>query len=185
MNIFEINTVGNDKGSAIIVALLMGLALSLAVFIAMDNSFSNSRMMESNRQYRDNLYNAETGITVAVEENQTTWLAPASDLFRPTSEFTANPDDAQVSNPNVTILDETGATITVASYVVARIESTPLANTLSDDFDYDINHEAPPLIGSGSSPKYFEIRRYGIRSTVQPENTLTVESGLYKEFNKN
>jgi len=176
----------NEKGSAIVVALLMGLALSLAVFIAVDNSLSNSRMMRSNRQYRDNLYRAETGLTVAAEQNQTTWLAPGSALFQATTTFgVGNEGNAQESNANVQILNENAAQMTVASYVVARIEPTPLAGTLSDSFDYKMNHQAPPHIGSGSSPRYFEIRRYGIRSTAQPDNRLTVESGLFKTFNKN
>ncbi len=185
MKVFIIDTFKDDKGSAIIAALLMGLALSLAVFVAMDNSLSNSRMMRNSRQYVDELYNAETGITVAAEENQTTWLRPASNLFQPTSAFSGNEGNAQESNLNVQILDENGAQMTVASYVVARIEPIPLAGTLSADFEYHLNHEAPPPIGSGSSPKDFEIRRFGIRSTVQPANTLTVENGLSKTFNKN
>ncbi|MCP4551835.1 MAG: hypothetical protein GY834_07300 [Bacteroidetes bacterium] len=172
-----IDTFKNESGSAIVAALLMGLALSLAVFIAMDNSLFNSRTMRNSRQYIDNLYRGETGITVACEENRTTWLASASNLFQLTN-------TVPVGNANVQITDENGNPLTVASYVIARIEIAPTPGTLSDSFPYKLNHQAPPPIGSKSSVRKFEIRRFGIRSTVQPANTLTVESGLYKTFNK-
>ena len=123
------NMINNDKGSAIIAALLMTLALSLAVFIAMDNSLSNSKMMRSNREYTDNLYKAETGITVAVEEHQTTWLSSASTLF---SDTTGN---ATEGNPNVTIVDENAANMTLASYVVGRIQSSPAVGSFSENFN--------------------------------------------------
>ena len=64
MKILKIATFNNEKGSAIIVALLMGLSLSLAVFMAVDNSMSNNRMMRGNRQYRDT-------VVIAVAESRT------------------------------------------------------------------------------------------------------------------
>ncbi len=183
MNILKNTFVNNEKGSAIIAALLMGLALSLAVLIAVDNTMSNSRMMRNSRQYVDELYDAETGITVGAEDSQGTWLAIGSPLFNPTSTYAGNEANAQF-NGNALIWDETPAQILVANYVVARIENSPQAGTLSDTFNYDMNHQAPPRIGSGNSPKDFEIRRYGLRSTAQPANTVTVEAGLSRTFNK-
>ncbi len=183
MNILKNTFVNNDKGSAIIAALLMGLALSLAVLIAVDNTISNSRMMRNSRQYVDELYDAETGISVAAEDSASEWLDPASPLFNPTSTYAATPANAQF-NGNAQIWDETPAQILVANYVVARIEFTPQPGTLSESFNYKMNHDAPPRIGSGHSPKDFEIRRYGLRSTAQPANTVTVEAGLSRTFNK-
>ncbi len=177
MDILKRDIINNDRGSAIIIAILMSLALTTTVFIAMENSTTSSRMMRSHRDYRDRLYRAETGITIAQENHLTTWLNSTSNLFN----FTNYNDQV---GADVSILDENGANLVVASYVIARIESAPPANTTSASLAYMLNHQAPPPIGDGTSPKSFEIRRYGIQSTVAPENTITVESGLSKYFNK-
>lgn len=45
----------NENGAAIIIAVLITAALSLAVFIAMDHSVTSSRMMRYTREYREHL----------------------------------------------------------------------------------------------------------------------------------
>ena len=179
----------NNDGAIIIVALLMLVALSLTAFMASDNSLTNSRMMRNNRDYIDNLYRAESGISAAVEEHRKTWLDIDSALFD------LDAGSACITNPKVQVEGEDGDPVSIASYQVARIEDytdSGIAgkldeDALSRDF-YPLGHRAPPPVGSGTSPANFEIRRYGIRSQAIPRDqspaATTVESGLSKFFNK-
>lgn len=171
----------SSEGSTIIVALLMLVALSLAVFMAMENSLTDSKMMRSTRLYRDHLYRAETIISVAAEEHKDIWLDSASVLFDLSS------GSAQVDRTDVGLEDVDGNTLTVGDYSVARIENSPQSGSLSEEF-YHLPHQAPPPIGSGYSSESFEIRRYGVfstgRSNVSVSRQVTLQTGLLKMFNK-
>ena len=179
----------NNDGAVMIIALLMLAALSLTAFMASDNSLTNSRMMRNNRDYINNLYRAESGISAAVERHQKTWLDFDSDLFD------LDAGGVCITNNNVQVKGDDGALISIASYQVARIENYKASdinhklddNALTRDF-YALGHKAPPPIGSGTSPANFEIRRYGIKSKAIPRDgspsSTTIESGLSKFFNK-
>jgi hypothetical protein len=190
MNSSICQTINNNRGSTIILALLMMTALSLSAFMAAKISLTDSKLMRSHRDHRDLLYNAETGITVASEDHLTGWLQGSSVLFNLTNW------DADISNQGVSIDNEDGDSIDVAQYSVARIEDYVNNATVSSNLNtdaltrsfYPLPHIAPPTIGSGSSPKNFEIRRYGVLSSaIDRRNNvtnLTIESGLSKLFNK-
>jgi hypothetical protein len=184
------HTIDNNHGSTMIMALLLIAALSLSAFMAAKVSLSNNKMMRNNRNYRDLLYNAETGITAASEGHLTGWLQSASVLFNLTN------GNADVSNQNVSINDEHGTAMNVAQFSVARVEDYANdagvdayldTDALTRSF-YSLPHIAPPPIGSGVSAKNFEMRRYGILSRAinrrDVVTTMTIESGLSKVFNK-
>jgi len=186
---FPNNPLKNNDGSTILVALLMLVALSLTAFMASDNSLTNSKMMRNNRDYIDNLYRAESGISAAVELHQQTWLDFDSDLFD------LDAGNACITNNTVQIKGEDDTLVSIASYRVARVEdyrdsginSKLDDNALTREF-YPLGHRAPPPVGSGTSPANFEIRRYGIQSKAIPRDgspaATTIESGLSKFFNK-
>ena len=188
MNVFE-SIKSNNQGSTMIVALLILIALSLSVFMAMDGSITNSKMMRNSRDYRDNFYRAETGISVATELAQATWLSPTSLLFD------MSDGNAEINNANVEIIDEDGDPIDIAAYEIARIEDYNGKSEIDDKLDadaltrsfYSLAHTSPPPVGSKMSPKNFEIRRYGIHSQANPRKgsgRITLENGLFKLFNK-
>lgn len=189
MKLLKCKLLTDNDGSIMIAALLMLVALSLAVFMASDNSLTNSRMMRNSRDYRNDLYRAESGISTAVELHKTTWLDSDSDLFD------MDAGNASITNNNVQLNDEDGNPIAIASYQIARIENyedSDIDSKLDDDAltrdFFSLGHTAPPQVGSGMSPANFEIRRYGIDSTAVPRdgsnNSITIESGLSKLFNK-
>ena len=189
MNTVKGNSLQNNDGSIMIVALLLLVALSVTVFMASESSLTNSRMMRNNRAYLDNLYRAESGISMAIQENRDTWLDTGSALFdmdAASAVYTENP---------VQITDENGNPVNVARYEVARLEDYNGDSDVDNKLDadaltrqfYSMAHTAPPSIGSGMSPKNFEMRRYGIMAQAIPRlgfNSLTLISGLSKLFNK-
>lgn len=170
----------NNRGSTMIAALLMIAALSLTVFMASDSSLINSKMMRNNRLYHEIFYNAETGIT-HVLENQQSWLAEDSDLFD-----TDNKEAKEVIE-DIEITDESGESLSVAECQMARIESSPDSESLSAQFP-ELNHKAGSVVGSGTSVKR-DPRRYGIVSEGRAfgadnsENRkVTLEAGFIKFF---
>ncbi len=181
--------ISNNAGSATIVALLMLAALSLTVFMAMDTSMMNSSMMRNNRDYRENLYRSESGLTIATENHQNVWLQAASPLF------SISAGDAEIIDQDASINDADGNPVRVAQYDIARVEdytdgtidSKLAEESLTRDF-FPLPHFGPPVIGTGMSARNFEIRRYGIhtRAVDKRDNvtSLTIESGLWKIFNK-
>lgn len=157
-----------------VVALLMLLGLSITVFMAARIAVSNSRMMLNNRQYRNNLYRAESVISLAAETHRETWLAPESDLLK------MEKADAVYRTPageleEIRISED--ETQKAGRYEIYRIEPE------QDQF-YALPHKAPTMIGSGTSGKK-EIRRYGIQATGtngQGNGKVMLEAGFAKVF---
>jgi hypothetical protein len=170
------------RGSALMVTMMVMMALLLAAVMAVNMAVSDSIIMRNNRIYRDDLYRAETGVTVARETQADSWLASDSELFDLSRE------DAAVTVDGFSIAGADGADLpSMGSYSIARIESDPEEGALSEQF-YALGHRAPMPSGAGYSARSFEIRRYGILSTGssrldRPVRGVTVEAGLYKVFN--
>ena len=176
------DVVKHQKGSTMAVTLMIMAVLILSLTMAMNIVVENSGMMKNSRGYRDDLYRAETGLTLAVETQAESWLAADSVLFD------LSRDDAEMVVDGFSITDADGREMPVMGrYTIARIESEAAEDSPSKAF-YPLGHQAPIPSGSGYSAMKFEIRRYGIRSTgaSRPKNTadgVTVEAGLYKVFN--
>lgn len=164
-----------------VVALTMLVALTLTVFMTMDTTLTDSRMMRYAREYQDNFYRAETGLSYSIERHQDFWLTINSPLFDPTSAF-ADAEDAEM-NEDIEIIDESDTVIQLGTYRVARIEANPESGFLSDQF-LKMPHRAGPPIGSGYSVSQ-PTRRYGIQSTGSGDGSnrsVTLEVGVFKVF---
>ena len=157
-----------------VAALLMLLGLSLTVFMAARIAVSNSRMMLNNRQYRNNLYRAESVISLAAETHRETWLAPGSDLLRmgkADAVFRTPADEAVEIRISEQEMQQAGR------YEIYRVEQ-------GQEQFYALPHKAPAMIGSGTSGKK-EIRRYGIRATGtngRSNGKVVLEAGFAKVF---
>ncbi|MEW6077145.1 MAG: PilX N-terminal domain-containing pilus assembly protein [Thermodesulfobacteriota bacterium] len=176
------NRAGGMRGSALMVTMLVMMALLLTAVMAVNMAMSDSSIMRNNRLYRDALYRAETGITLARETHADSWLAPDSELFDLSREDAAvTVNGFSVSGPDGNDLPAMG------NYSIARIERDPEDESLSKQF-YALGHRAPMPSGAGYSARSFEIRRYGVLSNGlsrpdRPAGGVTVEAGLYKVFN--
>jgi len=172
----------HQKGSTMTVTLMIMAVLILSLTMAMNIVVENSGMMRNSRGYRHDLYRAETGITLAVETQAESWLAPDSVLFD------LSRGDAEIQVDGFSVADADGREMPVMGrYTIARIESGAAEDSPSKAF-YRLGHQAPVPPGSGYSAMKFEIRRYGICSTgtskpQNPADGVTVEVGLYKVFN--
>ncbi|MFW6334058.1 MAG: hypothetical protein ACOC0W_02215 [Desulfosalsimonas sp.] len=158
-----------------VAALLIIFAISVTVFMAARSAVTNSKLMQNSRQYRENLYRAETAMNVALEEHTEKWLNSGSDLFDP--EKSAPPGKIAAE-----IKDSDGGTIKVGKYRAARIEKNP-SDPFSRQF-YPLYHRAPPAVGSGTSGKK-EVRRYGIVASGTEKHArgeVVIEGGFIKVF---
>lgn len=158
-------------------SLLILFAISVTVFMASRMAVTNSKLMQNNRQYRDNLYRAETAISVAMEKHTEKWLGSGSDLFD------LKDTDAGVEEISAEIKNKNGNRIKVGKYCAARIESNPLPGSFSYEF-YPLHHTAPPAVGSGTSGKK-QARRYGILASgtnQQNRGRVVLEAGFMKIF---
>lgn len=167
----------DERGSLMLTALLMLLALSVTVFMASRGAVTNSKLMRNNRQYRENLYRAETVLSVAMEEHTEKWLNSGSDLFD------LEDENARLKEIKAEIKNSDGEIIQVGKYRASRIESSPASGTLSAEF-YPLHHKAPPAAGSGTSGKK-TIRRYGVYATGKNRDgngKVVLEAGFMKIF---
>ena len=179
----DVNEAAGQKGTIIVVTLLILAALTLSALMAVNMAVSDGAVMRNSRTYQCDLYRAETGITVARETHADSWLAPDSVLFD------LSLDNAAISVDKFSIPGLDGKTMPVmGSYSIARIEGMPEPGSPSEQF-YALSHKAPMPSGAGFSAMNFEIRRYGIISTGTSKQDgtaagVTVEAGLYKIFNR-
>lgn len=146
----------NQRGSLMIAALLMLLGLSLTVFMAARIALTNSKMMRNNRLYRDNLYRAETLLSVAAEEHRRVWLDEDSVLFD------LQDGKAEIIHSGI-VINAGGTPAPIGEYRVARIEKNPDPDSLSGRF-YQMYHLSPPAVGSATSGQ-MTARRYGVLAT--------------------
>lgn len=191
------NILGNKEGSVIIAVILILAGLSVVVFMASDDSITGNRLIKLGREYRNNTYRADTGVSLAIESHKETWLKSDSELFdlgNDTYSYDVSNDtdlDDDGSGNKILIKDSSGTAVAkvaggtiieltdgagalmgeqgrVGKYEIARIELSPASGSMSEKF-YKIPHTGQPLPGTGFSPKNFEIRRYGIVSTGEEE----------------
>lgn len=167
----------DERGSMMLTALLMLLALSVTVFMAFRVAVTNSKLMRNNMHYRDNLYRAESVLSVAVEEHKEQWLDSGSDLLDLENK------SARVKKIKAEIKNSEEEIIQVGKYSASRIESNPASGDLSAEF-YPLHHKAPPEAGSGTSGKK-TARRYGVYATGTNRDgngKVVIEAGFIKIF---
>lgn len=147
----------NQKGSLLVAALLMLTGLSLTVFMAAKIAMTNNQMMQNSRLYRDNLYRAQSVISLAAEEHREKWLSADSDLFDLDNSHAAHIEHG------ICLLSGSSGSFHLGSCEIARLEESPAGGSVSDKF-YRMSHIAPPAVGSGSSGRMTQ-RRYGVLAT--------------------
>jgi hypothetical protein len=176
MKKFKLPDLYNENGSAIIMAVFIGIALSIAIFMAIESAESDSLLMRRNREYRDNLYRSESVLSIIKEVNRVTWLDPTSNLFTPTIDYIGDPNAEQLTRlrtvdfitfPNypaglvsaanfLTMLDENGARIDIGICSLARIERMPLGimqdGSGNNDPAYDTLSEKFPKLNHKAPP---------------------------------
>lgn len=167
----------NQRGSLMVAALLMLVGLSLTVFMAARIAMTNNQMMQNSRLYRDNLYRAQSVISLAAEKHREKWLRGDSELFD-----LGDPDAAYVEH-GLCLNSGTGDSFYLGSCEIARLEASPAGGSVSGKF-YRMSHIGPPAVGSGSSGRMTQ-RRYGVLATGtdgRRRGKVVLEAGFSRIF---
>ncbi|HEU18968.1 MAG TPA: hypothetical protein ENO00_06220 [Deltaproteobacteria bacterium] len=164
----------NERGYALLVAILVLSLVTMIGYAAVRTSSVELQISGNERQIADNFYDAEGGL-VDTLENTGTWMTTA---FLTAAETTANYTGT---------VDVNGDSTDDASVEVRCIESTgtDIGTLSSAANDLPVmSHTGPPPSGSGCSIKYFIVRRYGVTSSNTAGN-VQLQVGTWKLFNKN
>lgn len=169
-------TINNENGFVIVLAVLMLAVITVIGFAASRTSETETQIASNERQIANELYNAEGALIDTLERATTTWLAPASPFLtdgETVASYTSSTDfDGDGTNDatvEIRYIGDLGATIGGLS---AAANDVPA-----------LRHTGPPPTGSGYSMKHFEVRRYGVTTTSTTGNTQ-IQTGVYKVFNK-
>ena len=169
-------TINNESGFVLVLAVLMLAVITVIGVAATRTSETESRIASNERQIANELYNAEGALIDTLERATTTWAAPASPFLtdgETVASYTSSTDfDGDGTNDatvEVRYIGDLGATIGGLS-------------TAANDIPL-VAHIGPPPPDSGYSMKHFEIRRYGVTTTSATGNTQ-IQTGVYKVFNK-
>ncbi len=165
--------INNERGYALIVAILVLALISLIGYAAVRTSTVELQISGNEQQIANNFYDAEGGLVDTLEDTGT-WLTIA---FLTAAETAAN---------YTTTVDVDGDGTDDATLEVRCIEGTGTAiGTLSSAANNlpVMSHTGPPPSGSGYSVKYFIIRRYGVTSSNTTGNAQ-LQVGTWKIFNK-
>lgn len=167
---------GNEKGFALGISLMISAILILAGILALRTSSTEALVVRNEGDLTREFYRAEGAVVDSLENyntGPTFWLT----------------DDFLLAGPLaagnlLTSYDQHGEA--VATVEARCIEETGTSiPSLSDAANHlpRQRHVGPPPPGSGFSMKYFEVRRYGITATSSTGNTQ-VQVGAWKVFNK-
>jgi hypothetical protein len=167
---------GNDKGFALGVSIMISAILLLVGILAIRTSNTETLVVRNEGDLTREFYRAEGAVVDSLENYNT------GPTFWLTDDFLL--DGPLAAAKIVTSYDQYG--VAVATVEARCIEETgTLIPSLSDAANHlpRQRHVGPPPKGSGFSMKYFEVRRYGITATSSTGNTQ-VQVGAWKAFNK-
>lgn len=168
------NTINNnERGYALIVAILVLSLITMIGYAAVRTSTVELQISGNEHQIANDFYDAEGGLVDTLEDTGS-WLTIA---FLTAAETAAN---------YTTTVDVDGDGTDDATLEVRCIEETGTAiGTLSSAANNlpVMSHTGPPPSGSGYSVKYFIIRRYGVTSSNTAGNAQ-LQAGTWKVFNK-
>ena len=169
-------TINNESGFVLVLAVLMLAVITVIGVAATRTSDTESQIASNERQIANELYNAEGALIDTLETATATWLAPTSPFLTDgetvasyTSSTDFDGDGTNDATAEVRYIGDLGATIGGLS-------------TAANDLPVQ-SHTGPPPPGSGYSMKHFEVRRYGVTTTSATGNTQ-IQTGVYKVFNK-
>jgi len=199
----KISLLTNEKGSVIVLALIMLVLLTLIGMAVTRTSSIEVQIAANDQQAVDNLYKAESADHYAIELSNI-WL---TDAFLQAADTAANHvikspsydidgdgvDDVDLDMDGNGDLDMDGDGNDDVMIEIRCIEATGTEiappGTLSDAANNlpMMQHITIPPIGSGYSLKYFEVRNYGITGTTLNGGgriLSQVQVGTFKVFNK-
>jgi hypothetical protein len=155
------DTVENENGFVLVVAVIMLVAITVIGIAATRTSETEVQIAENEQQIIDDFYNAE-GVLINTLENPNTWM-PA--LLTGSSYMGASGD----FKIEIRWIDDTDTDVGGLSAAANHLPSLP--------------HRGPPQPGSGYSSRFFEMRRYGVTTTSATSDTQ-VQAGAWKVFNQ-
>jgi hypothetical protein len=183
----------NEKGSVIVLALIMLVLLTLLGMAVSRTSSIEVQIASNDSRAVDNLYKAESADHYAIELSNiwmTNTFLQASDTAANVVIPTSNADPYDIDGDglrDINNLDIDGDGSDDVRIEIRCIEGlgVPITPALSDGANNlpVMQHITIPPIGSGYSLKYFEVRKYGITGTAINGGTQ-VQLGAYKVFNK-
>ncbi|HPQ43426.1 MAG TPA: pilus assembly PilX N-terminal domain-containing protein [Syntrophales bacterium] len=160
------NSINNEKGFALVAAVLILAVMTIIGIAATTTSTIEMQIAGNENQYTGTFYNNE-GVLINTMENPSLWLT--------TTFLTAGETVASYTS----VLNDTTAEIRC-------IESTntPITglSTGANTLPARLHRDSPPS-GSGYSMKHFEVHRYGITTTSGSGN-IRIQTGVWKVFNK-
>jgi hypothetical protein len=159
------NTINNENGFVLVVAVLMLVVVTVIGLAATRTSETEVQIAGNERQIVDDLYNAESTL-INLLENPSTWLPTV--LTNSSSPYTGTTGDYTTE---IRWIDDTGDD----GDIVTLSDS---ANDLPSR-----RHIGPPPPNSGYSLKFFEVRWYGV-TTSSANGSTRIQTGVYKVFNK-
>jgi len=169
-------TINNESGFVLILALLMMSVITVIGVAATRTSETETQIASNERQIANEFCSAEGALIDVLERAISTWAAPTSTFLTDgetvasyTSPVDFDGDGTNDATVEIRYIGDLGATIGGLS-------------TAANDLPVQ-SHTGPPPAGSGYSMKHFEIRRYGVTTTSITGNTQ-IQTGAYKVFNK-
>ena len=169
----------NEEGSVIVLSMVLLVFLTILGISATRTSSIEVQIASNERQATQNQYQAEAGNHYALEISNT-WM---TDNFLTTAANAAFVDSSVDPSLDVDI-DADGTND--ATIEIRCIESTGTTIASLSDGANDLplqKHITSPPVGSGTSLKYFETRKYGITAT-STNGGNQIQIGVYKIFNK-
>lgn len=190
--------VGNERGSALIITVLVLLLLTIIGLSATTGTDTELLIAGNEKQAAQNFFNASAG-TASAMEVPTGWLTSAY-LISINNELPVLQDGATAPADFKTALglatstpyqvtDQSGnpiATITVSPVFSAASTGNQDAVSQTQITVATQPYSAVPPVGSGYGLGKFIIHRYAVTSTAttQGGGTVKVQVGVWKAFNK-
>lgn len=171
----------DNKGGVLITVLIIMVILTIASAFLVQTSILDNKMVRNLNLYKDNFNRADNGINYlkAIDDS---WLAPSSSLLDLS-------EDDPVINKSITSIPIYGMEdVCFCKYKIARIQEDPDDKIMNNSEEFFIMpHIAPPMTGSGTSLKKFEMKRFGIKTESINKDCfgcVKIEAGVCRYFPK-
>lgn len=190
--------VGNERGSALIITVLVLLLLTIIGLSATTGTDTELLIAGNEKQAAQNFFNASAG-TASAMEVPTGWLTSAY-LVSINDNLTSLADATTATatltylakaSTSIAVNDQSGnqiATVTVRP--VYKVSDSSHSANIDAALPYTIpnqDYSSSPPVGSGYGLGKFVIRRFTLTSiaTGQGGGEAQVQVGVWKAFNKN
>ncbi|MBF0224262.1 MAG: pilus assembly PilX N-terminal domain-containing protein [Desulfobacterales bacterium] len=182
------NSINNEKGSIMLIALLIMAMLTILGLTAVNTAVVELRIAHNEQILKRNFYNAETGIIDAINnatKGPNAWLTEP--FLIQTNTFLSNGTTVPVnSQPLCNIVDTNGNRVATIEIRCIEPNAIPMpgfsqgANSIPA-----LSYEVPPPAGSGFSMKNFKVLQFAVTSTTASGGGgIQIQTGAYKVFSK-